>query len=64
MKQIPRCQNNICKLNPTFHATFPHKNSLVIGVNEIRKHDLAYENHLLNKNIYIFKKMFKICLNK
>jgi hypothetical protein len=52
MKQIPRCQNNICKLNPTFHANFPHKTSLVIGVNESRKYDLAYENHVLNKNEY------------
>jgi hypothetical protein len=59
MKQIPRCQNNICKLNPTFHANFPHKTSLVIGVNESRKYDLAYENHVLNKmNIFKIKNMF------
>lgn len=41
MKQIPRCQKNICKLNPTFHANDPDKNSLVISVNEIRNYDLA-----------------------
>jgi len=53
LKQIPRCQKNICKFNPTFHANDPNKNSLVIGVNEIGKYDLAYENHVLNKYKYL-----------
>ncbi len=52
MKQLPRWQKNICKLNPTFHANDPHKNSLVIGGNEIGKYDLAYENHV-NKYKYL-----------
>ncbi len=52
MKQIPRSQKNICKFNPTFYANDPHKNSLVIVVNEIGKYELAYENHLLNKYKY------------
>jgi hypothetical protein len=31
MKQIPRCQNNICKFNPTFHANLKMNLKMILG---------------------------------